>query len=72
MSHYERYKGLGLLEPAENLLFGDCPYPPVPDHFVNINIEGLDSLEKVETGFKHVVAHIISKDTKVLDEIRTL
>lgn len=73
MSHYERSKALGLLGPTENLLFGDCDGRPVElQQLIDIEIEGLETLDKIETGVKHIAAHIISKDTKVLEEIRAL
>lgn len=72
MSHYERSKALGLLAPAENILFGDWEYPVELNQLVDVEIEGLESLDKIETGVKHIAAHIISKDTKVLDQIREL
>lgn len=72
VSHFERSKALGLLAPAENLLFGDCEYPVELRQLIDIEIEGLETLVKIETGVKHIAAHIISKDTKVLEEIREL
>lgn len=75
VSHYERSKALGLLAPAENFLFGDLDTSSDRcelRQLVDIEIEGLETLGKVETGVQHIVAHIISKDTKILEEIRAL
>ena len=40
--------------------------------FVDPKTEGLENIVKVTEGFVHIIAHIISKDTKVLEELRRL
>lgn len=34
--------------------------------------EGLDTIDKIKDGVKHIISHIISKNTRVLEEIRKL
>lgn len=70
-SLYERAKAVGLDFPAEQILHGSV-------HEVNIQalcdarIDGIETVEKVTSGIQHIIAHIVSKNTRVLEEIRRL
>lgn len=67
----ERAKSLGLQQAAEEILYGgDTEICPV--RLVRMDCDGVDSVDKVVDGIKHIISHLISKDTQVLEEIRKL
>lgn len=67
----ERARAVGLQEPAEQLLYGEAPVQPLAD-YVDTEIAGLESLMQIHEGMQHIGAHVISKDARVLDELRAL
>lgn len=67
----ERARAVGLQTPAETLLYGEPAVQPLQD-YVNVDVAGLESLLKVHEGMQHIGAHMISKDARVLDELRLL
>lgn len=69
----ERAKNLGLQSAAEEIFYGsDAGQEIYPAKFVQSNVDGLETIDKVIDGIKHIISHLISKDTQVLDEIRNL
>lgn len=68
----ERAKNLGLQSVAEKIFFGNEGKVIDLSTFVQSNVEGLETVDKVSDGIKHIISHLISKDTQVLDEIRSL
>lgn len=67
----DRAKALGLDSFAEGILIGSLPEIDLPE-LVKPEVEGLETVEKVEEGIKHLMAHNFSKNTAVLEEIRRL
>ncbi|XP_001648750.2 uncharacterized protein LOC5564408 [Aedes aegypti] len=67
----DRAKALGLDSFAEGILIGSLPQIDLPE-LVKPEVEGLETVEKVEEGIKHLMAHNFSKNTAVLEEIRRL
>ncbi|XP_053696973.1 uncharacterized protein YdcI [Sabethes cyaneus] len=67
----DRAKALGLESYAEGILIGSLPQIDLPE-LVKPGIEGLETVEKVEEGIKHLMAYNFSKNTAVLEEIRRL
>lgn len=65
----ERAKSKGLLEPAEQILYGRGVVKL--NDFVNA-ANGLDDVQSVRDGLKHIILTIINKDVDVLEEIRRL
>lgn len=64
----ERAKALGLEDITLKILAGDDSRPSL-DAFVNKSVEGLESVEKVKEGIRHIIAQIFSKDIAVLETI---
>lgn len=71
MSLSERAKSLGLLPAAEQILYGR-PKKVQMASLVKSDVDGLENVEKVTNGIKHIIAYIISKDTVVLEKIQKL
>ncbi|XP_055524195.1 uncharacterized protein YdcI [Wyeomyia smithii] len=67
----DRAKALGLESYAEGILIGSLPEINIPE-LVKPDIEGLETVEKVEEGIKHLMAYNFSKNTAVLEEIRRI
>ncbi|KXJ74278.1 hypothetical protein RP20_CCG013983 [Aedes albopictus] len=67
----DRAKALGLDSFAEGILIGSMPTIDLPE-LVQPEVEGLETVEKIEEGIKHLMAHNFSKNTAVLEEIRRL
>lgn len=70
-SLYERAKAVGLQSPAEQILYGTVPEVNVRA-LCDTSVDGIETVEKVANGIQHIIAHIVSKDTRVLEEIRRL
>lgn len=66
----ERAKSLGLQEPAEQILYGAPEFDM--NQLVIPEMDGVDTVDKVEDGIKHIIAYMISKNSDVLEEIRKL
>lgn len=67
----ERAKALGLQDVAEEVLKN--PQANIQlENYVNPSTDGLESVEKVTDGIKHIISHIFSKDLKVLEMIRKM
>lgn len=70
-SLFERAKALGLELAAEKILQRNCSQLKFSE-FVNRNVDGVNSIEKVKDGIKNILSHIFSKDIDVLDTIQNM
>lgn len=70
-SLFERARSIGLQAPADQIFHGFVAELPILP-LLNASVTGLESIEKVEDGIRHIIAHMISKDDKVLGELRQL
>lgn len=70
-SLFERAKAVGLQHPAEQILHGRVQEVNI-QALCDTRVEGIETSEKVVNGIQHIIAHIVSKDTRVLEEIRRL
>lgn len=70
-SLYERACSIGLQAPAEQIFHGQIAELPIYS-LLDASVAGLESADKVMDGIRHIHAHMISKDTKVLEEIGRL
>ncbi|XP_037957011.1 S1 RNA-binding domain-containing protein 1 [Teleopsis dalmanni] len=67
----DRAKALGLEKCANQLLLGEGPKVYLRN-YIDRNNSNLDDEIKVEAGIIHIVSHIISKHTGVLEQLRKL
>ncbi|XP_059504597.1 S1 RNA-binding domain-containing protein 1 isoform X2 [Stegostoma tigrinum] len=59
------------LEPAANLLI-DRPGELNLNNYIKTNVKGLSNVGEIETGIRHILADMMSKDTETLNHIRKL
>ena len=66
----ERAKIVGLADPAERIINGRM----CPDlvHYVDLNTEGLKTVDDIQSGIVCIVADMIYKDQRTFDKIKTL
>jgi transcriptional accessory protein Tex/SPT6 len=70
-SLYERAKALNLEEAAISLLYGNDEEVSIPA-FVRPDKQGLESAVAVRNGMKHIISHLMAKNSAVLAEIQLL
>ncbi|KAJ8912925.1 hypothetical protein NQ315_017255 [Exocentrus adspersus] len=64
-----RAKELGLEGPAMNLLNNlDIEL----NNYINLEVKELSTIEDVEKGITHIIAHVIATDTEILSQLRKL
>ncbi|XP_055385229.1 uncharacterized protein YdcI [Condylostylus longicornis] len=66
----DRARALGLEEVAEDILYGNSLVKL--ESKIDKNVKGLDSKESILEGIVHIISHIISKNTEVLEELRRI
>ncbi|XP_018326633.1 S1 RNA-binding domain-containing protein 1 isoform X2 [Agrilus planipennis] len=66
----EKAKILGLEEPALKLL--ENTEPVSLSKYINEEIKDLSTVEDVEKGVMHIIAHIMATDTEILDKLRKM
>ncbi|KAM8947511.1 S1 RNA-binding domain-containing protein 1 isoform 2-T2 [Pelodytes ibericus] len=66
----QRARQLGLETPAKSLI--ECPGQLNLHMYIKNGVEGLSSLQDVETGVQHILADMIAKDKDTLEHIRNL
>lgn len=67
----ERAKALGLEDLSMSIISGSSAHFNL-QQFISKDIDGLENVTKIFEGIQHIISHVFSKDSDVLELVRTM